>query len=421
MLKKHLKSLGVPKTHFLKEDAMFRNSKVTIFVLSVILVACTNLTAENDRKIQREIAELEAKLSSIPEGNIEGRISVLSKLLDVSPNNESYKQKLAELRERQYKIESFLMLLDDVPESDTEKKLFYYERLLQFDPNNTVFKEKHKFYESKHRKEIAKIPAQENDRKIQVEIAELEAKLSSIPEGNIEGRISVLSKLLDVSPNNESYKQKLAELRERQYKIESFLMLLDDVPESDTEKKLFYYERLLQFDPNNTVFKEKHKFYESKHRKEIAKIPAHARYADKKYDKFDRISWYISKDYSLFSDSGDYITAYVGKKEKQIPWLMIKILTENDDWLFVHSISMLIDGVKYGPFNYKIKRDNEYGSTWEWCDESSDSKQIKLIAESKETIIRFSGKLYKKDFTVPDYQKRILKEMILVYNSLGGK
>ncbi|BCO09289.1 hypothetical protein GF1_16650 [Desulfolithobacter dissulfuricans] len=160
---------------------------------------------------------------------------------------------------------------------------------------------------------------------------------------------------------------------------------------------------------------------ESKVENQVIK-PAHERYTVKSIDKFEKIIWYENKGHFFLSLISN-IRIYIGKREKSPPFLRMKVTYHGDDWLFVKSFSVLVDGKKYGPYLYDFKRDNS-SAVWEWCDVYVSGKEYKLIEDiisSKEAIIRFYGRLYIKDHTVTPKERDFLRKMMLSYKSLGGK
>ena len=83
-------------------------------------------------------------------------------------------------------------------------------------------------------------------------------------------------------------------------------------------------------------------------------------------------------------------------------------------------------GDKKRSYDYALsmKRDHGSGNIWEWTDKSADKHDIEVlreIASSNRTVIRFYGTQYRKDFVVPEKDKRAIKQIFQLYEALGGK
>jgi hypothetical protein len=74
---------------------------------------------------------------------------------------------------------------------------------------------------------------------------------------------------------------------------------------------------------------------------------------------------------------------------------------------------------KYSTFD--VKRDNSGSRVYEWLDvEVPDSQlpQLREIAESQSTVIRFEGDSYIHDLSMTSSQKRALSNVLAVYDGL---
>lgn len=116
---------------------------------------------------------------------------------------------------------------------------------------------------------------------------------------------------------------------------------------------------------------------------------------------------------------------YVGQQSGSDPYLRFNIQYYGDDWLFIQSFFFNVDGETYEitPSYGEIERDND-SQVWEWYDVNPSSENIEMIQkiiESKKTVMRIEGNQYYKDVTITQTQKTALKNVLIVYQGLGGK
>ena len=95
-----------------------------------------------------------------------------------------------------------------------------------------------------------------------------------------------------------------------------------------------------------------------------------------------------------------------------------------DDWVFFKQITFAVDNERYTKyFNYfDVTRDNGGGDVWEYIDvdvsEGNYEEILGAIADSSETIIRFEGDDYYRDFTIGAGDKEAIRQMLTVYQAL---
>jgi len=86
-----------------------------------------------------------------------------------------------------------------------------------------------------------------------------------------------------------------------------------------------------------------------------------------------------------------------------------------DDWLFIQSLFIIVDGDRYDFNQMSFKRDYSDGYIWEWSDNPVKKKELLLlkhIANSKSATIRFQGRKNHKDHTVSKDEKRAIKHIL---------
>lgn len=145
----------------------------------------------------------------------------------------------------------------------------------------------------------------------------------------------------------------------------------------------------------------------------------------KKYDDVNEVTWYRDKSSPAYVNYNGFF-AYIGQSNGGKPWLRLAIHYAADDWLFIESYIIKVDGRTYtiSEDSYgEIKTDNGSGGIWEWLDRqvgSAEFEIIKAVANGKDVKIRFSGKQYYKDKIITEHQKTALKNALDAYEALGG-
>lgn len=141
----------------------------------------------------------------------------------------------------------------------------------------------------------------------------------------------------------------------------------------------------------------------------------------RQYDRIQEVAFYHAKGGEALSN---YIEVYIVVADAGNAWLRQKLHYYGDDWLFIDSYVLLVDGKKYSYGSADFERDNESGSVWEWEDKLVDglSKEIlEAIAVSKEAVIRFQGQQYHQDHTITAGEKKRIKRVLLAYAGFEQK
>lgn len=139
-------------------------------------------------------------------------------------------------------------------------------------------------------------------------------------------------------------------------------------------------------------------------------------------DKIEGIDWYRDKASPVYTNQNGFFL-YIGKQGVTAPWLRLRIQYLAEDWLFIESFIVVADGQRFERSRVKFERDND-SRIWEWYDESltdADLQMIKSIIVSKEAVIRFNGRQYRKDKTITASQKAALQNVLDAYKALGDK
>ena len=142
-----------------------------------------------------------------------------------------------------------------------------------------------------------------------------------------------------------------------------------------------------------------------------------------KVDEIEGVKWIYDKTTRKLLDSGrnkTYFYVYLGQdQDSGYIWPRLVMGFTRSDWVFFESVIINNDGDKVSlDFGYFAPhRDSGYGQILEQIDLSGAENQaiIKKVIESKKTMIRFKGKNYAHDFTLPDEQRAALARIWRLY------
>jgi hypothetical protein len=143
----------------------------------------------------------------------------------------------------------------------------------------------------------------------------------------------------------------------------------------------------------------------------------------KKYDKFEKITWYTDKS-TPENNNVNSFNIYIGKNDGDaLPYLRLKVQYAGGDWLFIKGYSLMVDGKIYDYPSINFERDH-YTTVWEWADVAvgnGGTGILRTIADSKETTIRYAGQKYTHDRAITKKEKESIKNVLDAYQALGGK
>lgn len=241
--------------------------------------------------------------------------------------------------------------------------------------------------------------------KLQSEVATLRAELDAEKHG--AQRLLVRAKDAKGAGNNASAKSELQDLIARypeKPEAASAKALLDVI---DREEKAAEAERLAA---------EAKKAEEA--RAALAKLDKNLK---KNTDEIKGITWVSHKSIPTIDTYMSLYFGLEGESSRVMP-LRLKLQYHSDSWLFVQSVTIKADDQTFELGNLDFERDNSYGGIWEWSDTVAENKaMLRKIADAKKVTIRFEGRQYYNDFSLPESQKRAIKEMMLAWERYGGK
>jgi hypothetical protein len=138
-------------------------------------------------------------------------------------------------------------------------------------------------------------------------------------------------------------------------------------------------------------------------------------------DKFNGTKFYTDRSTPYYANYSTF-HIYIGKTEGGDPYLRLKVRYSDDDWLFVESASINIDGdVRDLDVGSDWDRDNGSGDIWEWVDVNATESHLSLVKDvinSKSAVIRYFGSKYRDDRTITSAQKRALQNVLDAYEAL---
>lgn len=140
-------------------------------------------------------------------------------------------------------------------------------------------------------------------------------------------------------------------------------------------------------------------------------------------DSVKNIKWYYDKSSPQYRNRNSF-ELYAGQESGSSPWLRFNIQYFGEDWLFIKSYFFNIDGETYEiNTNYgDVETDND-SQVWEWYDVNPTSENIEMIQKiikSNKTVMRLEGSQYHKDVIITQTQKTALKNVLTVFQGLGG-
>jgi hypothetical protein len=138
-------------------------------------------------------------------------------------------------------------------------------------------------------------------------------------------------------------------------------------------------------------------------------------------DKFNGIKFYTDRSTPYYSNYSTF-HLYIGKNGDSDPYLRFKVRYSDDDWLFVDSASINIDGdIRDLDVGSDWERDNGSGDIWEWVDVAATESHLSLVRDvinSKKAVIRYFGSQYRDDRTITSTEKRALQNVLDAYEAL---
>jgi len=147
-------------------------------------------------------------------------------------------------------------------------------------------------------------------------------------------------------------------------------------------------------------------------------------------DKVRKMSFYYPAAFPYstsagywYADQRSFVLPYMGMQGDDV-WLRLVCNYTSSSWVFFEKITFAVDDQRfYESFkSSEVTRDNKAGDVWEYVDLSVGKSEVELlwaIANSTETIIRFEGDNYYRDFTVQANDKESIRQLLTIYEALA--
>ncbi len=229
--------------------------------------------------------------------------------------------------------------------------------------------------------------------------------INSGARGNKEKakKITVLyteAKLLDEKKNYEALKIKIKDIYKVEYTGKELVDVLKDIKRMEVD--------IAKYD---AVMMEKKKKELEEMKRLLPKKLAALR---KKVDKVENIEFYDDYSSPYYLNSNGFFV-YMGKNGNAV-WLRLKIQYASDDWLFIKSVIVNVDGDVDTLIEKDFERDHD-SRIWEWIDVSAIDylPRLKQIANSKTTYVKLVGGQYQHSYELSYQQKRAMKNMIEIF------
>ena len=228
--------------------------------------------------------------------------------------------------------------------------------------------------------------------------------------------IALVDRVLIPGFNSESLGTKLREAEEL------ILAYVKPLPAANTEANMRGYKALSLLEPENAVYLSKAERYASANESRKSAIVSKMK---KTTDDFNGNTFYKHPNAPRYANSRTYFQPYVGSNGSQV-WMRFEVHYTDDEWLFTDTVAFNIDGqiIRLPAGKYDWKRDNGSGDIWEWLDLAVDDEVrnlIEKIAASKKTVAQFDGSNYRRNITVGETDKQVMRDMLLLEEVLTQK
>lgn len=242
--------------------------------------------------------------------------------------------------------------------------------------------------------------------------------------GDLQQQVTALRSELDAERNgperllakaqNEISKDQLVEAKK------TLAGLIDRYPESSQAKegKLVVEEVSIRMEAAEKAKQDAAAKAAEDQERALARLNANLK---KNTDEIKGITWFSHKSEPVIDT---HMALYFGTKDGSSAGypLRMKLHYFADNWLFINSVTIKADDQIFNLENLNFERDNGSGSIWEWSDSAvDDMAMLNKILSAKKVVIRFDGRQYYNDFTLPDSQKNAMKEVLLAWQRYGGK
>jgi hypothetical protein len=199
------------------------------------------------------------------------------------------------------------------------------------------------------------------------------------------------------------------------------------IPAAQAERNLIAYQALARVNGENQTYIERVARYEQAIAAEREQLQRTARALEGRLVRttaeFDGSSWARHPSSPRFQDIRNYVTLYLieaGSGQKTLE--LFFNYTSRSGWLFVESASINIDGQTTRVPVGQLLRDNDT-EIWEFASLRGDTAVTlaRSIAEADRAVIRFNGQQFYDDYVVSDGDKRVIREMLAMWDVISAE
>jgi hypothetical protein len=199
------------------------------------------------------------------------------------------------------------------------------------------------------------------------------------------------------------------------------------IPASRAQQNLTAYLALARINPDVQRYRERIQRYEGAIEAEQEQLERTARQLEGRLIRtvadFDGSSWARHPSSPRFQDIRDYVTLYLIETASGRQSLELFInYTSRDGWLFVENASINIDGETTRLPVPRWFRDNDT-EVWEFGSITGPSALsiARQIAEADRAVIRFNGQQFYDDYVVSGTDKRVIREMLAMWEVISAE
>jgi len=199
------------------------------------------------------------------------------------------------------------------------------------------------------------------------------------------------------------------------------------IPASRAQQNLTAYQALARVSPDESRYQDRLERYEGALEAAREQLERTARQLEgrliRTVAEFDGSSWARHPSSPRYQDIRDYVTLYLLETASGRQSLELFInYTSRDGWLFVQSASINIDGETSRLPVPNWFRDNDT-EIWEYggITGSSALTIAHQIAEADRAVIRFDGQQFYDDYVLSETDKRVIREMLAMWEVISAE
>lgn len=197
------------------------------------------------------------------------------------------------------------------------------------------------------------------------------------------------------------------------------------IPAAQAERNLVAYQALARIDPEDQTYRDRVARYEQAIEAEREQLQRTARALEGRLVRttaeFDGSSWARHPSSPRYQDIRNYVTLYlIESGTGQQTMELFFNYTSRSGWLFVESASINIDGETTRVPVGQWFRDNDT-EIWEFASLRGDAavSLARQIAEADRAVVRFNGQQFYDDYVVSDADKRVMREMLAMWDVIS--